>query len=315
PLKDMTPDQRAVMQPIVDSRPTQSAVHPVGVLYAKLYWLFQADDSATQPWPEIAALGFDPDRHVADFPGEASSTTFQVDPEAEPYWKSGDGRGGIFKKISSRAAALQALFAIASQGEGLAGANDQQSHFAKFLDIFSNTDFSQLPAKWPTDPFLSDQVDADPTREANRIGNPTAAALCRVFDLRYQILLTSIRAALSRNRTSPAEVAVRMKYVGWAFEEMVSSIKHLAKFIAKLPRKAALGAGQPVAAPTFALDNLSIPDTAAELDRKLADLHRLAAAAIDDALGKGVEAGARLVLSGMRTNDKLRFPELPDVIA
>ena len=122
---------------------------------------------------------------------------------AETAWHRGDAREGVFENISSREDGLRSLFEIASQGEGLASANEQQSHFATFVDIYKTTDFSTLPSRnWPTDPFVSGQPASDEAREANRITNPVAAALCSVFDARYRIALANIRAALSRNRTN-----------------------------------------------------------------------------------------------------------------
>jgi Ferritin-like len=312
PVADMLPEQKAVMQPIIDKRSQQgSIINRVGVIYAKLYWLFQTDDSPTADWPEVASAGFGKNRHIASFPGEGTSGTFQVDPLAEPKWHSGDDRGGVFENVGSREAGLKTLVEIASQGEGMVGSNEQQSHFAVFLDIYRTTDFTTLPAsRWPTDPFVSDQPAPDPAREANRISHPAAAALCKVFDARYRIALASIRAALSRDRTKTDDLVVRAKYVDWAFDEMVSSVKNLAKSISKLPCKAAPGDGTLMAAPTFNLDNFSLPDDAAGLDAMLADLHRAADSAINDALSKGVDAGTRLVLQQILTNDKTRFPDL-----
>ena len=45
PLTNMLVDQRAVMEPIIAKRSQQGpTIHPVGLIYAKLYWLFQETD-------------------------------------------------------------------------------------------------------------------------------------------------------------------------------------------------------------------------------------------------------------------------------
>jgi hypothetical protein len=309
---DMTADQLAIMKPII-FRHGQSGnpIHPVGIIYAQLYWLFQADDQPTSDWPEIARLGFKPGRHIPSFPGEETDKTFQADFIAESKWNAGHARGGVLETIASREAALRALFEIAAQGEGLPAASGQQSHFETFLGIYTTTDFSSFPStNWPTDPFLSDQPAADPTREANRITNPAAAALCAVLDLRYQIALTSIRAALSRNRTDPADLAVRAKYIGYAFDEMLGFIKGVALGIARMPCKSAGQGGSLNAGPVFGIANFTLPDDTAGLDAALLAQHRSAEAAIAVALPLVTDAGMKVLLHEMQQADNRRFPIL-----
>jgi hypothetical protein len=119
PLQDMTAADKAVMKPIVDSHSGQASVSPVGLLYAKLYWLFQPNDSPTTDWPAVATSGaFKPGFHIPSFPGAASAATFQADPQ-EGTWHLGSDHKGVFEKIDSRDDALKAIFEIAAQGEGL----------------------------------------------------------------------------------------------------------------------------------------------------------------------------------------------------
>jgi hypothetical protein len=308
-LDQMTPQQKVVMQPIVDkAKQLGRLIHPVGLIYAKLYWLFQGDDFPTQDWPAIASAGFDPGRHIGSFPGSGTATTFQVDPLAERKWNSGQDRGGIFEVIASRDAALRAVFDIASQGEGVQTSGDQ-SHFERFLDIYNTTDFTALSAtNWPTDPFVAVQPSNDPAQEANRITNSAAAAVSRVLDLRYQIALASIRASLSRDRSKPADLAVRTKYVRWAFDEMLGFIKGLSQGLATLPCKAEGGAL--LAAPTFAIQGFALPNDAAGLDDALAKLHSAAAVAIKAATSAGLDAGLQSLIDTMRQNDQTRYPPL-----
>lgn len=303
----MTADQRAIMDPIIArARQQGRSVHPVGLIYAKLYWLFQENDFPTEEWSAIALAGFDPGRHIVAFPGSGTATTYQVDPVAERKWSSGHDRGGVFASVGSRDAALHTIFEIASQGEGVASGN-QLSHFEQFIQIYKTTDFGSLPASnWPTDPFVSAQPSQDLTQEANRITNPAAAALARLLDLRYQIALTAIRASLSRDRTKASDMATRTKYVGWAFDEMLGFLKGLALGLANVPCKA--GGGGLSAAPTFGLAGFVLPNDAAGLDAVLEQLHVSAAAAMKDALAAGVEASMQDLIGTMRQNDEDRFP-------
>jgi hypothetical protein len=100
---------------------------------------------------------------------------------------------------------------------------------------------------------VSSQAAADPLREANRITQPVAGALCQVFDVGYRILLASLRGALSRDRSIPTDAAVRTKYAAWALEEILSTIKSLATAIMRLPCKDGGTTAQIAAARAFVL--------------------------------------------------------------
>jgi hypothetical protein len=312
---NMTSPQRTVMQPIIDRRiQTGQGVHPVGCIYAALYWLLQPDDSPTQDWPAVAGsdYNFERGRHIASFPGQGAATTFEADPLAETAWDRGHGRDGVFENIGSRDQALRAIYEIAAQGEGpVADAAGLPSHFSTFFDLYQNTDFNTLPSSnWPTDPFVSDAPANDPAREANRITNPLAAALSRLLDLRYRIALTCIRAALSRDRSNAQDLATRTKYIKWLFGEMKGNVRPLVFGLARLPRKTGAGAGPLVAGPTFNLDGFQLPDTPTELDTTLFSLHQDAARAITAALAQPVDISLKSTLGQMLQNDKLRYPNL-----
>ncbi len=309
PIQQMNDQQKAVMAPIQQTHGNK--VHSVGLLYAQLYWLFQKDDQPTAEWPEVAHAGFIPGRHIDTLPTDTALTTFQVDPVAEKQWHGSFDRGGIFLTIPSRDAALLAIAAIAKQGEGLGTPSSEQSHFEIFLDIFNNTDLSQLPlVKMPTDPFVANAPAADPAKEANRITHPLAAALCAVFDTRYQLLLAAIRGALSRDRTKPADAPIRGKYADWAIQEMLSNVKSLSQAILRVPCKDGGSNAQFAAAPTFALGSFSLPDDAAEIDRVIEDLHRTSEAAVTVALAANPDALSKVLLQRIQQIDKGRFPNL-----
>jgi hypothetical protein len=311
-VESLSADQLTVMQPILDRHQgSGQTVHPVGRIYARLYWLFLDSDEPTADWPTIGEFGFPAGRHIGALPASNSALTFQVDPASEPNWKAQQDRGGVFQNIDSRAAAQGAIAAIATQGEGSASGAPGASHFAAFLDIYANADLDHLSVtKMPTDPFVAAQPAADSAREANRITHLLAVALCGVFDYRYRIMLTSIRAALSRDRTNPADLAIRTKYTGWALDEMLGNVRMLAGTILRLPCKANGTVTELTAAPTFTLDNFALPDVPAALDQSLLALHRAAAIAITAALAQNPNAGAKIVLQTIQTADAKRYPGL-----
>jgi hypothetical protein len=169
---------------------------------------------------------------------------------------------------------------------------------------------SNASSQEPTDPFVSNQPDADPDREANRITNPVAAALAAVLDLRYRIALASIRAALSRDRTKSTDLPTRTKYVGWAFDEMKPFLLGGSSALARQPLKSSPGGVQTVAAPTFNLDGFALPDDSAALEQALLDLHRQAAIAINAVLAQQIDLSTKSILRKMQQADELRYPTL-----
>lgn len=314
PLQDMTAEQRQVMQPIIDAhRGTggRGVVHPVGLIYARIFWLLQKDGQPTQPWPEAVAAGLPGDGHVGEFAGRNTFKTFQVDPLHEVAWQPRDARSGIFETINSRETALKAIADIAAQGEGLTSTPGADSHFKTFLDIYQTTAFDQMGSpQRPTDPFVSDQPSADPEREANRVTNKLAAALCGVFDLRYQIMLASLRNSFSRDRTSQTDLIARNLYTSWAFEEMLGSIKTLYRAIRGLPCKDGGTVAELSAAPSFRLSAKDLPDTSAGLDALLLSLHQDSKVAIAGALALNPGVVTRNDLQHIQNLDLVRFPNL-----
>jgi hypothetical protein len=272
--------------------------------------LFQKDDQPTQPWPEAAAARLPNDGHIETFPGQATAANFQVDPVLDAAWHGSHNHGGIFEPVNSRETALKAIADIAAQGEGLASTPGAPSHFSAFLDIFQNTNLDQLGSlPRPTDPFVSDQSSTDPTREANRVTHKLAASLCSLFDARYQIMLASLRASLSRSRSGP-DMGLRDKYAKWAFEEMLISIRALSTPIGRLPCKAGGTAAQLSAAPCFKLSSMELPADPTALDQLLASLHQSAAVLITAAQAQGPDAVTKLALQTMQQRDHTRFPNL-----
>jgi len=319
PLEDMTPAQKTIMEPIWQAH--GNGFHPVGLVYARIFWLFQKDDQPDPLWPEVAQLvgqfGFGTHDHITfpgpdAFPGQDTAATLQADPINEPVWQDQHNlRGGIFETVNSRAAALKTIADIARQGEGLASSSNGPSHFGTFLSIHSTIDLMKLPfVKLPTDPFLADQPDPSADVEANRITHPLAVALCRIFNIRYQILLAALRAALFRDRTIPDEATARSRYESWAFDEMGSSMRGLFRNLVSLPAKEGGTPAQLAAAPPFALDGFTLPDDAAELDHLILHLHHSSAAAVTAALAQNPAIVFKLTLQNIQNMDKTRFPNL-----
>ena len=213
----MTPDQKTIMEPIIRKAQKQGrSFHPVGVVYAKLYWLFQENDLPTAPWPDVAGAGFKPGRHIDSFSGAGTAATVQADGLVERAWNSGQDRAGVFEKVDSRTTGLKAIFDIASQGEGPTTSSSTVCHFDRFIDVYKTTDFSTLPAvPWPTDPFVASAPSDEFGREANRITNPplprsAASSMCAI-ELRSRASAPRCREI---GRTTPISPSAPNTYTG-----------------------------------------------------------------------------------------------------
>lgn len=314
PLEEMSVAQRAIMEPIKQAH--GDGFHPVGLIYARIFWLFQQDDQPDSQWPEVAQqlagqLGFETKDHIVTFPGQGSATTFQVDPALEPAWQATHGRGGVFEKVDSRATALKTIADIARQGEGLTSSPTNPSHFEAFLGIFNTADLTKFPiVKLPTAPFLADQADPNPDVEASRITQTLAVVLCRIFNIRYHILLAALRGALSRDRSNSTDGPIRTRYTTWALNEMHVSMGGLFGNLISLPAKDGGTPAQLAAAPPFTLDGFTPPDDPAALDQFILDLHRSSAAAMTAALAQNPPIVVKIALQGIQQMDKARFPNL-----
>ena len=115
---------------------------------------------------------------------------------------------------------------------------------------------------------------------------------------------------MSRNRTNPADLAVRAKYIGYAFDEMLGFIKGLALGIARMPCKPTGQGGTLNAGPVFGIANFTLPNDAAALDTALLTQHRNTEAAIAAALPLVADPGMKVLLKEIQQADNRRFPNL-----
>jgi hypothetical protein len=138
--------------------------------------------------------------------------------------------------VQDKASALQAINVIAKQGEGASGAQLEQSHFKRFLNLFREfppENYGESPTHAvPTNP----NTDFPPNETS--ITHQTARRWASLFNLRYALLLSALQHALSSAAVTDREVLL-----GWVFEEMNDSAGALPQLFAKLV--------------TLPLDNLS----------------------------------------------------------
>ena len=305
---------RAVILEIKSRIDPQSKFHRVGVLYARIYWLFQETSKPEGDWTDVGNtgdIGPLPQWHINDFPGMPTFVTRQAsrdekgpraDGQTGEIWWQDYSREGAFSEVDSRATALHLIYSIAVQGEGLAsgGAN---SHFWTFFralkayDELEPSDFYSVPEN-PITSAAGGQTE---------ISHPVARALCQFLNDRYQIMLVSLASALRRSRQDASENDRRQALVSWAFYEMKYSIPKLTSEIVAQPCKNGGDADELCAGPTFELGSVALSDDIDALEQENRALHVRARQSIDALVALGFNAD---VIAKIAATDRDRYPDI-----
>ena len=161
--------------------------HRVGVIYAKLYSLFQKDD--TPVGPLRIQPGTFTNEHLADSDFVDPATL--KDLYATPLeWSKGNPQIYVLPEEpltdigALRTASLEALARIAAQGEG--SATELQSHFDRFLGIYNDI------AAGGTNGVLNLAIDP----QTATIADATTKLWAELSDVRYEVLMREIEHAL-----------------------------------------------------------------------------------------------------------------------
>lgn len=221
---------------------------PVGLIYAKLYWLLQEDDRPAE-WADVArafsALPAYRGRHIredelAAVGGARQTVLWEWGSYAETRGLTLDA-----EPVLDRAGARRLLHAIARQGEGYD--DNDESHFRAFVEIQSFLENWQQPMArpWPVSPTVNQNG------AGTRIRNPASAAVAVVANAVYDVLLHLIAAGLSLPRGTPAQPGVRGGLFKDHAYELMRLIARLAARAGSLPL--ADQAAPERAAPTFEL--------------------------------------------------------------
>lgn len=270
---------------------TQGTINHVGLLYAKLYWMFQPDDTPVGPWllpPEkfagvrhIPPEAFEAPEKLAARQGAAEKFRAVAGPEGPQHDPGSDHR--VVWSVRSAADARNAINQIAEQGEGTQF--DDDSHFLEFLNLYGSfVDF--VPAAGASFPVLS--VPTNPTTTGTgdgRIDHPASLAWARLFNIRYQMLLHNLALILVQAQGDNPAPADRQSITTRVFSDMkaqVIGLKSLARRLSRLPRRANGGAER--AGAPFELPDETMAVQATEVRDALVNLVARQAGAIDDVL-------------------------------
>jgi len=172
-------------------------INRVGLLYAKIYWLFQSSDAPEGP------LKLDPDeiKELKDnsVPGHISDQDFEDPAVLEKTQARIQEFGSLGASVveieepRDRAAALAAINEVMEEGESPFGGS--KSHFSEFLRLFRN--FESSPPRVrpvPKNPRPSDYADGSTTRH-----------LSDLFDVRYELMLLDFHLWLSLSQSGDGQ--------------------------------------------------------------------------------------------------------------
>jgi hypothetical protein len=310
-IKD--PDLRKKLEPIFAQakKAAGTSVNHVGLLYAKLFWLFQRDDSPNPLWASLPVDMLPSDWHIPDKaltglddPRQVTADNF----ERQPVTPSDPAADNVYViEIRGRDHALFALALIARQGEGYLPGPD--SHFTRFLkgyDDFAGT----LPAgalPVPVNPNTAPNKQSNPEAEEGRITHPKAVRWARLFDLRYQLLLLELWLGVWTDTTVTGTLG-RDNLFSAALREMRSRIGGFAgRLLPGMDRKEIDNGDRKAGAP-FGLPDGPLPRTEktvkARMKQLLADAEGLAVEIEQLPAPNAPTAGERGVLTAMRNADK-----------
>jgi hypothetical protein len=260
-----SPVEEQLPQDLVDLAATLGPINHVGVIYAKIYWLFQSSDAPQGPFTLPPDVPFPPGRHLADTDlVDAASLTRQT---SNPDWGAG---GGIHvDATTTRETALAALDVIAVQGEGISD-SDPNSHFARFLALYGELTASTVPQ--PTLPVPVNPTAGPGSTTATAITDPTTLSWAVLFNRRYEVLLLDILLGLGYGSAELVDgIKIRTRLTrDWAVrKEMQVALAGIAATLVASPLGGPPGS---TAGPPFELPAAGLPTSRAQAWQRQRDL-------------------------------------------
>jgi len=208
----------------------QTKVNQVGIIYTKLYWLFQDGDQPQGPW----ALPTDAIQELVKRYGTGFHIKDKdfVDPSLISNFAAIKGEWGGDPSIHvdptfPRSSALAAIATITAQGEG-PNNGDLKSHFQIFLDLYRA--FLQFPSNSvrdiPVNPTVVSPVVPSP-EPVNAITNAVTRLWAQLLNIRYQMLLLDIAIGMSLDRSKESglrRTVLRTWAVGFEMSQFISPL-------------------------------------------------------------------------------------------
>ncbi|HEV7881295.1 ferritin-like domain-containing protein [Bradyrhizobium sp.] len=247
----------------------EGVIHRVGLLYLRLFFLFQENDNATAPWTAAArAKDWGPAWHVDETDISQEKLGRQM---AGGFWKSED-KEFLGLAAKTRKEVREAIYAVAAQGEGSAPAH--LSHFRRLFRLYQHVENTSVPLEKLSRPFpaLSGAIFDEPAR-----------SLSQLFDARYELLLINLQQAFLYASEAEARLCR-----DWCLEEMKNIIPILLRLIVKQPQKAGGNPKLDPAAPFFHLPDTPVPLEAAALCTRMTVAIETSTKCIASAMAAGI---------------------------
>lgn len=186
----------------------------------------------------------------------------------------------IVRVVRDRRSAVEALTAIAQQGEATTSTSDDEpSHFTRFLQIYREwKDVLHHERRFDpsrpvaTNPYVVDQLPitegVETTRtkskpfEKNEITDPLTFQWAHLFNVRYRLLLTGLTHSFSLRGSlaSTTEPSARGQILTLVFSEMYK-IRGLSSILVTMPLRPGLPTKKVTAGPPFQMPfTLLLPD-------------------------------------------------------
>jgi hypothetical protein len=200
---NVDPEEKVHLSDIIkDASELESsiAVHRVGLLYMKIYWLLRETDQELQDTQQEPWLGYPVSILAEMFPGRHVNNIISDDSlfaqAKETDWQAGN-MSVIVRTIENRIDAQNAIAVISAQGEGFTGETD--AHFDRFVEAYilakQNTNITRPLATNPW--YRADGVsEGKPEFE---ITSTLAIDFAKLGDLVYGILIIAIVLAIHPN--------------------------------------------------------------------------------------------------------------------
>lgn len=252
-------------------------VSRVGQIYERLYWLFQDDDTPQAPWQGVSNPFPDwPHWHVP--PGRVG---FNQDRQAQPFeWRANDASvppdtAVYVLSVADKESGRAAIYRVAEQGEGPAGAEEVDTHFDKFLRLYREfRAYKQVPG---APAFVRTQATNPSTGSGGQpatITDPAALEWARLSNYRYLMLLLDVTLSLSVGQSGfvPGTTARRVDFQTWAFKEMLAGIEGIGMVLGEMPLSAGAPPESPRAGLPFELPTQQLPT---EIPAQVSELRRL----------------------------------------
>ena len=197
-------------------------INRVGLIYARIYWLFQSSDEAEGPlkfneedikW--LKSVGVN--RHVKDSDLENPALLIESQASSNDWGYAADIK---VLKPTNRIEILNAIHELLVEGEGHTDNSD--SHFSTFFDLYKKWDKAIS-----TNRLTVQNLPANPTSSTYPVDH-IASPYSELFDIRYKLMLLDFHHWLAfKNNSDEAES--RNLFASWAISEMKIGVRGIFK--------------------------------------------------------------------------------------